>query len=114
MMVLWLVLNVFIAGFMDLALFVQTKMPKKSPFVEKLGASELAATLEWMFIIPANRIGNKFLSAAQISLASFLFDFLGQIVTNTFWLKIETTLDDYLGMVLIFLGMYCSTYKVFG
>jgi uncharacterized protein (DUF486 family) len=65
-------------------------------------------------IIPANRIGNRFMSAAQVSLWSYIFDFLGQILSNMFWLKLPTTLDDYIAMVLIFTGMYISVYKVLG
>ena len=51
---------------------------------KKLMATEFWASLQWLFIIPAARIGNKFLSAAQLGLASFVFDFLGQIVTDIF------------------------------
>jgi putative effector of murein hydrolase LrgA (UPF0299 family) len=54
------------------------------------------------------------LNPAQINLSSFVFDFLGQIVTNNFWLKIPTTIDDYAGMVLILLGVVFSKMQVFG
>ena len=54
------------------------------------------------------------MSAAQISLWSYIFDFLGQILSNMFWLKLPTTLDDYIAMVLIFTGMYVSVYKILG
>ena len=99
--------------FMDLALFMQTTPTMKhAPFLKKLGVAELLATIEWMFIIPANRIGNRFMSAAQVSLWSYIFDFLGQILSNAFWLKLPTTLDDYAAMILIFIGMYISVYKL--
>ena len=114
-MMIWLFLNIAIALFMVLALFMQTTPDmKKAGFWKKVAVSEFFATIEWMFIIPANRLGNKFLSAAQVSLASFVFDFLGQIASNAFWLKLPTTLDDYVAMVLIMIGMAISTYKVFG
>ena len=114
-MLFWLFLNVAIALFMDLAMFMQTTPDmQKAGFWKKVAVSEFFATIEWMFIIPANRLGNKFLSAAQVSLSSFVFDFLGQVASNTFWLKLPTTLDDYVAMVLILLGMAVSTYKVFG
>jgi uncharacterized protein (DUF486 family) len=70
--------------------------------------------MEWLVLVPAQRIGNTFLNPAQLNLSSFVFNFLGQIVTNNFWLKIGTTLDDYVGMVIILLGMYCSKMQVFG
>jgi len=112
---LWFLLNVGIMVFMDLALFMQTTpQMKDAGFLKKLGVSELLATIEWMFIIPANRIGNRFMSAAQVSLWSYIFDFLGQIISNAFWLKLPTTIDDYAGMVLIFVGMFISQYKLFG
>jgi uncharacterized protein (DUF486 family) len=114
-MLFWLILNIGIMVFMDLALFAQTTPSmKNASFLKKLGVSELLATIEWMFIIPANRIGNRFMSAAQVSLWSYIFDFLGQILSNTFWLKLPTTLDDYIAMMMIFAGMYVSVYKVLG
>jgi len=112
---IWLLLNVAIIIFMDLAMFMQTTPNmKKAGFGKKLASAEFWATCEWMFLIPANRIGNKFLTAAQVSLSSFVFDFIGQIGTNTLWLKIPTTLDDYAAMIIIFGGMTISAYKLFG
>ena len=113
--ILWFLLNIGIMVFMDLALFMQTTPSmKNASFLKKLGVSELLATTEWLFIIPANRIGNRFMSAAQVSLWSYIFDFLGQILSNAFWLKLPTTLDDYSGMILIFIGMVISSYKLLG
>lgn len=113
--VIWFLLNIAIMVFMDLALFAQTTpQMKDASFLKKLGVSELLATMEWLFVIPANRIGNRFMSAAQVSLWSYIFDFLGQILSNAFWLKLPTTLDDYTAMVLIFVGMYISSYKILG
>lgn len=112
---IWLLLNIGIMIFMDAALFMQTTpMMKKASFLEKLGVSEVLATIQWIFIIPANRMGNKFLSAAQISLASFVFDFIGQILSNVYWLKLPTTPDDFIAMLLILVGMGISSYKLLG
>jgi uncharacterized protein (DUF486 family) len=100
---------------MDLAFFYQTTDEvKKSGYLTKLYWSELWATFEWMFVIPANRIGNLFLSAPQLSLSSYFFNFIGQIVTNKYWLNLPITIDDYFGMILILIGMYISSYKIFG
>ena len=52
--------------FMDLALFINYTGNEKCILFKKLGVAELLATIEWMFIIPANRIGNRFMSAAQV------------------------------------------------
>jgi uncharacterized protein (DUF486 family) len=112
--ILWLFLNVMVAITMDLAFFVNnTDFMKNSNFIKKLAMSEFWATIEWMFLIPANRMGNKILTAAQVNLSSFVFDFLGQIATNAFLLKMPTTIDDYAAMGLILLGMYISVYKTF-
>jgi uncharacterized protein (DUF486 family) len=101
--------------FMDLALFMQTTPEmKNASFLKKLLVAEILATIEWVFIIPSNRLGNTFLTAAQVALTTFIFDFIGQIGTNMFWLKLPTTIDDYAAMIIIFIGMAISAYKVFG
>jgi len=113
--IFWLFLNVMVAITMDLAFFVNNMdFMKNSGFIKKLAMSEFWATIEWMFLIPANRMGNKILTAAQVNLSSFVFDFLGQIATNKFLLDLPTTIDDYTAMGLILLGMYFSVYKTFG
>jgi hypothetical protein len=43
-----------------------------------------------------------------------VFDFLGQVLSNAFWLKLPTTLDDYAAMVLILGAMVLSKYKMLG
>ena len=112
---LWIILNIILVGFMDLAFFYQTTDEvKNAGYLTKLYWSELWATFEWMFVIPANRIGNLFLSAPQLSLSSYFFNFIGQIVTNKYWLNLPITIDDYFGMILILIGMYISSYKIFG
>jgi len=111
----WIFLNILIVACMDLALFMQTTFKAdEATIYNKLLTSEFWATMEWLVLVPAQRIGNSFLNPAQLNLSSFVFDFLGQIVTNNFWLKIGTTIDDYVGMVIILLGMYCSKMQVFG
>ena len=87
---------------------------KNAGFLKKLLVAEILATIEWVFIIPSNRLGNTFLTAAQVALTTFIFDFIGQIGTNMFWLKLPTTIDDYAAMIIIFIGMAISAYKVFG
>lgn len=112
---LWLFLNIMIGLTMDFALFTQTTPEMKDANIfAKILSSEFWASIEWMFLIPANRIGNTFLSAAQISLSSYVFDFLAQLWSNSYWLKLPTTIDDYVGMFLIIFGMYAAKYTVFG
>jgi len=111
----WIFLNILIVACMDLALFMQTTLKgKEATIYNKLLSSEFWATMEWLILVPAQRIGNTFLNPAQLNLSSFVFDFLGQIVTNNYWLKIGTTIDDYIGMIIILIGMACSKLQVFG
>ena len=110
----WILLNILIVACMDLALFMQTTLKPGASIYEKLFVSEFWATMEWLFLVPAQRLGNTFLNPAQLNLSSFVFDFFGQIVTNNFWLKIPTTIDDYAGMILILIGMFVSKMRTFG
>jgi uncharacterized protein (DUF486 family) len=112
---LWFFLNVMVGLTMDFALFTQTTPDMKDAGIfAKILSSEFWASIEWMFAIPAIRIGNTFLSAPQITLSGYVFDFLSQIWSNTFWLKLPTTIDDYVGMFLILFGMYAAKYTLFG
>ena len=111
----WLFLNIMVGLTMDFALFTQTTAGMKDAgILQKILTSEFWATIEWMFVIPSNRIGNTFLNPAQLSLSSYVFDFLAQLWSNTYWLKLPTTIDDYVGMILILFGMFASKYVIFG
>ena len=113
--IIWLLLNILTGITMDLALFTQTTAGMKdASFIKKLLSAEFWASVQWMFAIPANRLGNLFLNPAQIGLSSYIFDFLAQLWSNKFWLKLTTSLDDYIGMVIIFLGMVVSKLQLFG
>jgi len=112
---LWLFLNIVIVITLQFALYTQTttKM-ENAPFMVKLISSEFWASIEWLFIIPALRLGNTFLNPAQLVMSSCIFDFLSQLWANTFWLKLPTIIDDYVGMLIILFGMYVTKFRVFG
>lgn len=113
--ILWIILNLTVGMTMDFALFTQTTPSMKhASMLEKIIASEFWASIEWMFVIPANRIGYLFLTPAQLSLSSYVFDFIAQLISNKYWLGLETTLDDYVGMILILVGMWISKFVVCG
>jgi len=113
--IIWIFLNIWIVACMDLALFMQTTFKSAdATMYNKVLTSEFWATMEWLVLVPAQRLGNTFLNPAQLNLSSFVFDFLGQIVTNNFWLKIPTTIDDYTGMILILFGMALSKLRLVG
>ena len=112
---IWTIMNLIVIAMMDLALFSQTTGSlKDASWHKKLLHTELWAIGQWLFIIPSERIGNRFLTAPQLGLTSFLFDFIGQIITNLFWLKIPIPIDDWVAMMIILGAMYSSLYKVFG
>jgi len=114
-LILWLLLNIIIVVTMQFALFTQTTTGMKNePMLLKLITSEFWATIEWIFVIPAQRIGYTFLNPAQLAMSSYVFDFLSQLWSNTFWLHLPTTPGDYVGMVLVLLGMFLAKFRVFG
>jgi len=113
--IFWLFLNILIALTMDFALFTQTTSSVKNDTIfYKLLVTEFWATIEWIFVVPANRIGNVFLNPAQLSISSYVFDFLAQLWSNTFWLHLPTTLDDYIGMIIIIIGVIVSKMRLIG
>ena len=112
---LWLFLNVMVAITVMLAMFLQTTLKGSDATIyKKLLTSEFWATIEWLFVIPMQRIGYTFLNPAQLALSSYVFQFLGQLFSNEFWLKISTTIDDYVGMILILFGMAVSKFVLLG
>jgi len=111
----WVFLNLLVVLCMDLAFFMQTTFSSKNATVfNKLITTEFWATMEWLVLIPAQRIGNTFLNPAQLNLSSFVFNFIGQYFTNNYWLMIPTTLDDYIGMGIILFAMYLSKMRLIG
>ena len=112
---LWLFLNVMVSITVMLAMFLQTTLKGSDATIyNKLLTSEFWATAEWLFVVPMQRIGYTFLNPAQLALSSYIFQFLGQLFSNQFWLKIATTIDDYVGMVLILLGIVVSKFVLLG
>jgi uncharacterized protein (DUF486 family) len=111
--ILWLLLNVLIVIAMQIALFAQTTDEnKKETMFEIIVSSQFWATVEWIFVIPAQRLGILLFNPAQLAMTSYVFNFLSQIGSNAFWLKLPTLIDDYAGMGLILFGMYVAKFKV--
>ena len=112
---IWLFLNIIIVILFEFALFYQLRPEiKNRSFYYKLFLTEIFSTLEWLFLIPSIHLGNTFLSAIQIVLASFIFNFIGQIGTNLYMLNHPIAIDDYVAMLIIFTGILISTFKIFG
>ena len=112
---LWVFLNSILIVLFEFALFYQlTPEVIDKSFTHKLIFTELFATLEWMFLIPAIHVGNNFLSVIQITLASFIYSTIGQLGANYYILNQPVELDDYVGILIIFIGILVSTFKVIG
>jgi hypothetical protein len=112
---LWFCLNIIVVILFEFALFYQlTPEVINKSFTHKLIFTEIFATLEWMFLIPAIHIGNNFLTVIQITLASFIFSTIGQLGANYYILNQPVELDDYVGILIIFIGILVSTFKVIG
>jgi len=112
---LWVLLNILCVVTVMLAMFLQTTFKgEDATMYHKLLASEFWATAEWLFVVPMQRIGYTFLNPAQMALSSYVFQFLGQLFSNQFWLNVATTMDDYVGMILILFGMAVSKFALLG
>ena len=112
---IWMALTAISMMFQDIALFLQTtKEHINDTIFEKILANEFWATAMWCVAIPAMRIGYSIMNPIKLTIASYLFLFGSQIVTNTFWLHVPTTIDDYVSICIVVGGLLVSTYKVFG
>jgi len=113
--ILWVLLNLLLLVATQIALFAQTtpEMENASIWI-KLVHSEFWASVEWMSVIPAQRIGILFLNPAQLALSSYAFGFLSQVLSNKYWLKLETPADDYAGMAIMLFGMCISKFRICG
>ena len=113
--IIWFLLNVSANFLSIIALFTQTtKSVANANIYVKLLISEFWASILWMFVIPAHHLGYTLMTPIQISLAGQVFMFLSQLWANMFWLDLPTTIDDYIGMVLILFGMGISKGKLIG
>jgi uncharacterized protein (DUF486 family) len=112
-LIFWIFLRIIVAISMIIALFLQTTPDMKdASFYIKLLSSEFWATIQWLFFIPSNKLGNTFLNPAQLSLSSYIFNFLAQLWANRYFLNLPTTIDDYTTMILIIISMIISIFKL--
>ena len=112
---MWLGLTSISMVFQEIALFLQTTKARiNDTLIEKIIANEFWATLMWCVAIPAMRIGVSIMNPIKLTIASYLFLFGSQIISNKFWLNVPTTIDDYAAIIVVVFGLLISTYKVFG
>jgi uncharacterized protein (DUF486 family) len=112
---IWLLLIIAANITNELALFLQTTpFMKDSSIYEKLLASEFWATINWIFVIPFQKIGITFLNPLQLGMSNYVSGFLAQIISDKFWLKVPTTIDDYCAMLFILAAVICAKVRLFG
>lgn len=112
---LWLGLTTISVALQEIALFLQTtKEHVNDTLIEKIIANEFWATCMWCVAIPAMRIGVSIMNPIKLTIMSYLFLFGSQIVSNTFWLNVPTTVDDYVAILIVIFGLLIATYKVVG
>jgi len=116
-MFLWfvlIILSILRMATQDIALFLQTtKFLSAGSIYEKLISNQFWATIMWIVAIPSVRIGYELMGAILSSMVGILFLFMGQLVTN-YILQIKSTIDDYLAILVIIIGLAISNYQIFG
>ena len=113
--IIWIFLNITACYLTIVALFTQTTVNVKDTGIFiKLIVSEFWASILWAFAIPAQRLGYTLMTPIQLSLSSEVFTFLSQLWANKFWLNLPSTIDDYMGMILILSGMGISKTRLIG
>jgi hypothetical protein len=112
---LFIIILPIISAFIALiATYAQT-LPymKNSSFGYKLLTSEFWATMNILAYIPYLRIANKYWNPAQLMLYGYLSSFAVQLFSNKYVFISPTSYDDYFAMVIMFIAMAISAYKVF-
>jgi hypothetical protein len=112
--IFWLLLNIFLLISMQLALFSQlTPEMDNASLMELTLNSEFWASIQWLFVIPVQRIGILFFTPPQLAMVSCVLNLVTQLFSNAFWLNLKTEIDDYVGMMAIFVGLAISKFRVF-
>ena len=111
--IFWSFLNIMISITLNYALYAQLELGINS-FWEKLLHSEFWASIEWIFLIPAQVIGYSFFTPIQLSLTSFGFEYLTQLLFVIYnGLQKNITLDEYVGLFIILFALYASKTNMF-
>jgi len=114
-LIIWIILNILIlvTGQLSAYLQVNKEFVEKS-FLYKVLLTEFFASFQWIFVIIYMRLSYTFLTPVEISLYSYITSFIGQILSNKFLVDQETTFYDYISILLILIGAYITSTKVFG
>lgn len=76
-------------------------------------ASVLFLLTQLLFMIPYIQLGMLVLSPVQLLLLAVGWTFGIQLIINEWFLGEVNTIDDYIGIVCVFLGICISKFRVF-
>ena len=69
--------------------------------------------IQLMFMVPFIENGILIMSPVQLVLYVFFWTFVVQLIINVYVLKNVNTLDDYIAIVCILIGMSISRFRLF-
>lgn len=100
-----IVLLVFSNIFMMVAWYGHLKFPH-APIVKVILISWSIALIEYCFVVPANRIGHAYYSAAELKTIQEVITLMVFAGFSVFFLKEPLTLNHAVGFLLIFAGAF--------
>lgn len=87
---------------------------KSAPIWLAIVVSWGIALVEYMFQVPANRIGHEVLSAAQLRVVAEFFTLAAFLAFSTLYLKEPVTLSTVASFVLILAAVAVAVFKPLG
>jgi hypothetical protein len=66
-----------------------------------------------MFMVPFIEIGMQMMNPVQLVLFVFFWTFVIQLLVNVYVFGNVNTLDDYLGIIWLLIGMSISQFRLF-
>ena len=81
---------------------------------EKLLYNEFWTVVEWLFALPAIRLGVEFISMPQIILVAYLVGFIVQIFVDKYWIIVPIYLDTYICMIIMMFALVVANLKLLG
>ena len=84
-----------------------------SSFTVRMVISIAFLFVQLLFMVPFIEEGMKIMRPVQLVLFVFLWTFIVQLIVNVYIFGNKNTIDDYLGMVFILIGIGISRFRIF-
>jgi hypothetical protein len=98
----------------QVSLFWGRLFPERSiGLAVSLFASGLFLMVQLFFMIPYIQLGMTVMSPVQLVLLAVGWTFLIQLIINEAVWKSSNTMDDYIGVICVFLGIVISKFRIF-